>query len=200
MINHWFNLSLELISEYHDGVLNVEEWRPVVGYEGRYEVSDFGRVKSLRYKRQNINAIIKQQLNNSNYLRAELSKRGDRFLVHILVASAFIENPDGLPEVNHVRGIKTDNRRHQLEWSTRSYQQIHAQKVLGFRPDVTGLIKQAQNGRTPIVQINPKTNEKIKLYPSQKEAYTELGLHKDAIYMVLKGKSKQAGGYKWEYA
>ena len=104
-----------------------EEWRPVVGYEGLYEVSSYGRVRSLdRYDERNCfreGRILKLYTSRVGYLRVQLSLNSKKkmYLVHRLVAEAFIPNPDNLPEVNHLDEDKTNNRVENLEFCDRKY-------------------------------------------------------------------------------
>lgn len=102
-----------------------EEWRPIKGYEGLYEVSNMGRVKSL-HAPQGI--ILKQGTYPNGYMGANLSKDGtvNMKLVHRLVAIAFIQNPNNYEEVNHKDGNKKNNTVDNLEWCTRSYNLKHA--------------------------------------------------------------------------
>lgn len=113
-----------------------EEWRDIIGYEGLYQVSNLGRIKSL-YKKvicKNGFRSCKEKIlkNNSygDYNRIQIGKKSKHFLVHRLVAKAFIPNPENKPCVNHINGIKTDNRKENLEWSTYSENTIHAYDVL----------------------------------------------------------------------
>lgn len=195
-MNHYQNVSFEDISEEYNGVLYTEEWVPIKGYNGNYFISTFGRVKSLIQR--NRHKILKQGL-CAGYLRVDLVTKTNHKLVHILVASAFIPNPENKPQVNHLFGIKTDNRAHQLEWSNHSEQQIHAHRVLGYKPNISALLERVEASKTPIRQIDPATNSIVKIFHSQKDACIELGLHKDSIYRVLKNKQQLAGGYKWQY-
>lgn len=118
-----------------------EQWKPVVGYEGIYEVSDLGRVRSLdRTVARNgpqqgqlsvlsvIGGLRRAHVTPKGYLRIQLVKDGDRknWMVHRLVATAFIPNPAALPEVNHKSGDKSDNSVSNLEWVTASGNLIHA--------------------------------------------------------------------------
>lgn len=112
-----------------------EVWREIEGFPG-YKVSDQGRVKSLKYGKER---ILKLELSHKGYYRAALTIEGKtkKVSVHRLVAQAFIPNPLGLPEVNHLKGIKTDNRASELEWSTTEDNQKHAVET-GLSPDITG--------------------------------------------------------------
>lgn len=95
----------------------VEEWRPVVGYEGLYEVSDWGNVRN-RYSK-----VLKAGNNGNGYCYVCLCKNGSKNnnYVHRLVAEAFIPNPDNLPEVNHIDENKSNNAYCNLEWCDRKY-------------------------------------------------------------------------------
>ena len=120
-----------------------EVWKDIPFYEGYYQASNFGRIKSLdrsvckKYDndtRDNfINGlIIKPYLNE--YLYVQLSKNGSikNKLVHRLVASALIENNENKEQINHINGNKEDNNINNLEWCTRSENMIHAYKILGY--------------------------------------------------------------------
>ena len=106
------NLSLENLPN--------EEWRDVVGYEGLYQVSNLGRVKSIgtinNYRRLK---ILSPQINGRKYLQVclfdEQSKRKVK-LVHQLVAQSFIDNPNGYKCIDHINTIKTDNRVENIRW------------------------------------------------------------------------------------
>ena len=102
----------------------MEEWRPIKGYEGLYEVSNLGRVKSLeRYDtlgRKKKERILRGRCNKHGYLSVNLYKNGIEkdFFIHRLVAEAFIPNSNNLPEVDHINTIKDDNRVENLRWAT----------------------------------------------------------------------------------
>lgn len=106
--------------------MNEEIWKPVVGYEGLYEVSSYGRVRSLdRYDSRN--CFRKGELMNffygCGYLKVVFCKNGiaKKYLVHRLVAQAFIPNPDNLPQVNHIDEDKSNNCVENLEWCDSKY-------------------------------------------------------------------------------
>lgn len=100
-----------------------ELWKPVVGYEGKYEVSSFGRVMSLNYSKQGEPAIRKLSLDKDGYLNVTLYSLGKpkTLKVHRLVAQAFLENKSNLPEINHIDENKSNNHVENLEWCSRSY-------------------------------------------------------------------------------
>lgn len=118
----------------------MEQWKDIPGYEGRYQVSDRGDVKSLAFKQRYLlrngqeawrttkERLISRQITNSGYFIVHLYADGLRkaHTVHSLVAKAFIPNPDNLPEVNHRDGRKSNCRVVNLEWTSRSDNKHHA--------------------------------------------------------------------------
>ena len=108
-----------------------EVWRDIEGFEGKYQVSNMGRVKSLTRKVWNYTKpgrILKPGMKENGYLHVSL-RNGDKSEkhahVHRLVANAFIPNPNNLPEVNHKNLNKEDNRVENLEWCTSRYNKAH---------------------------------------------------------------------------
>ena len=108
-----------------NGDLPHEIWRDICGYEGLYKVSNFGRVKSLHFGREK---LLKAGVSNTGYANVSLTKNKTKknFHVHVLVAGAFLPNPEGKREVNHIDGDKTNNRVENLEWVTGSENTRHA--------------------------------------------------------------------------
>ena len=104
----------------------MEEWKSIPGYEGLYEVSNLGRVRSVekcdRFNRKILSKILKPNY-VSGYLRVGMykNKTFKYYLIHRLVAQAFLPNPDNLPQVNHKDEDKSNNRVDNLEWCDRSY-------------------------------------------------------------------------------
>ena len=94
--------------------MRMEIWKPIEGYEGIYEVSNYGRIKSHKYKKER---ILKGCINNKGYYRIALLKDGTetKYYVHRLVAEEFIPNPNNFPCINHKNEIKTDNMVENIE-------------------------------------------------------------------------------------
>jgi hypothetical protein len=117
-----------------------EVWKDIKDYEGHYQVSNIGRVKSLARVveiRKTIfgnkkEIFLKPTKNRKGYLTVKLCKKSDEVcsekskIIHRLVANEFLENPFSKPQVNHINGIKDDNRVENLEWATGSENVIHA--------------------------------------------------------------------------
>lgn len=137
---YYKNTNLDNLSEEFEGIIYHEEWRSISGFP-YYMVSSFGRIKSLPKLKirggrtgnfMTKEKILKQTVvSGTGYLSLTLCNDTgkNQRLVHILVARTFIENIDNLPEVNHKKGIKTDNRVHQLEWNTTSDNQKHSYEI-----------------------------------------------------------------------
>ena len=98
----------------------MEEWKDIKGYEGIYQISNKGRVKSLKFNKENILIPVKQ---NRGYLFVNLCKNGKvkKYLIHRLVAEAFLPNPDNSPQVNHKDENKLNNNVENLEWCSNEY-------------------------------------------------------------------------------
>ena len=112
-----------------------EIWKNIEGYEGYYQISNLGQIRSLDRKLWNGQAfhlrkgkILKSFIRKNGYKNVVLSKNSQlkNFMIHRLVAEIFISNPKNKKDVNHLNGIKIDNRVDNLEWCTRSENQIHA--------------------------------------------------------------------------
>ena len=138
-----------------------EVWKPIAGYEGFYEVSSLGRVRSLdrtvyfrngKGQRDYKGKILRRIYRNDGYPCVNLVKNNyvDKKLIHRLVAQAFIDNPDGLPVVNHISGVKSDCSVGNLEWCTSEDNNRHA-KINGLMHDNTvGLQRINESNRIPV--------------------------------------------------
>lgn len=167
----------------------MEIWSNIKGYEGLYQVSSFGNVKSLGNDKNRRDKLLKPG-NDRGYKFVILSKDGAkrRLQVHRLVASAFLDNPDNLPVVNHKDENPSNNRVDNLEWCTYLYNNTYGTKIE----------KIATSHYKPIYSVNKTTNE-ITYYQSIKNAAELNNICKSNISRCLAGNRKTAGGYKWYY-
>ena len=171
-----------------------EEWRDVKGYEGRYQVSSMGRVKSLERKdclgRTVKERILKPNVVGRGYLRVILYAGGKTrtFFVHRLVCEAFHENPDNKPQVNHINEIKTDNRASNLEWAT-----ARENSNFGSRNERLGKAQSKPVGQYTL------DGDLVKAWQSVNEVQRQTGFSQGNISLAANGKYKQAYGSIWRY-
>lgn len=167
-----------------------EIWRDIEGYEGLYQVSDQGRVKSLGHKLRKSERILKPVVRHDGYQVVGLYAGGKpkTLKVHRLVCQAFHENPENKPQVNHINEIKTDNRASNLEWAT-----ARENSNFGTRTERLG---KAQS--KPVGQWT-KEGELVKIWPSTIEVQKQTGFSQGSISKVANGKRKQAYGFIWKY-
>lgn len=160
---------------------NIEFWKPIIGYEGLYEVSNLGRVKSLNYNNTNQEGMLKPSYQSDGYLNITLCKFGKakRYRIHRLVAEAFIPNPNNYPEVNHIDENKLNNCVENLEWCDRQYNQDYSLSKQVGQYDLNGNL--------------------IKVYKSTREAERQTGYLSGVISYCCIGKIRTAYGYIWKY-
>lgn len=187
-----------------------EIWKSVPGYEGIYEVSNFGKVRSsdrmIIYEngRRHIKKgkLMANIIDGLGYLRVGLSEKGKTITckVHRLVATAFIPNPENKSEVNHISGIKINNRTENLEWCTRSENIKHAFRI-GVKTPGMGMLGKTgikNNLSKQVVQLS-KDNSFIKNYVSMAQIEEITGIPGTNISRACQGKLKTAGGFRWMY-
>ena len=208
-----------------------EIWKDIKGYEGKYMVSNLGRFKSLNYRRTGKEKILEGYPDKDGYLYVQLWKdgKGKNCRINRLVAQAFLENPQNLPEVNHKDEDKTNNRVENLEWCTTQYNikygtgikrraeklkgrklsEEHkkkiAEKLKGRKQSEEHIKKRAEKMTNnlklsiPVIGIN-KVSKLILKFPSLCEASRQLNINQSHIWECCKGKRKSAGGFYWFYA
>lgn len=185
-----------------------EIWKDVVGYEGLYQISNFGRLKHLAFILTNICGVhnVKERLvhphiQNNGYYLCDLYKNNIRknVLLHRIVAEAFIDNPNNYSFVNHINSIRTDCRCVNLEWCTKSYNTKYSYDTTNRKIKMNWK-KGKDNANSKAVIMLDKNNNYIKRFECIMDIQRELGILYNSIVNCLKGRSKTSGGYKWIYA
>ena len=167
----------------------MEIWKDIKGYEGLYQISSHGRVKSLfRYKK-----ILKPALQTKGYFYVSLCKPNKNFTIHRLVAEAFIPNPDNLPCVNHKDEDKTNNHVDNLEWCTYEYN-------LNFGTRNERISESLLNHTNTSKKVYQYTldGKFIKEWKSTNECGRN-GYNQGTVSSCCRGKIKTHRGYKWSY-
>ena len=181
-------------------------WKPVVGYEGLYEVNNYCQIKSLNYNKTGKEKILATHKNDLNYFKVALYKNSVKkyYYIHVLGSKAFLPNPDSLPYVNHKDCNPANNYIHinkdgsvdpaksNLEFCTQSYNINYADRNE----------KVADKLGKPVLQYS-LSGDFIKEYKSASEAERQTGVSIASISMCCTGKRKVAGtkevSYIWRY-
>lgn len=175
-----------------------EIWKDIKGYEGKYQVSNLGRVRSLKYRMSNCVKVMSPQNNGKGYyfigLRNKTNKR-QHYYIHRLVYETFVGPIPSNMEINHIDCDPSNNalsnlmlatRKENLYWGDHSVKQSISQK----------------NNKVTSKSVAQYTIDNIflKEYPSQKEAERQTGIRSSNISMCCSGKILTAGGFKWIYS
>lgn len=186
-----------------------EIWKDVIGYEGLYQISNLGKVKSLdRYIFKDrwsgfhyYGKILKPQI-TCGYPTVKLSKnkKYKSCSIHRLIAIHFIPNPENKPQVNHINSIRNDNRIENLEWVTAQENIIHGYKY-GYMKSpkaMTGRFGKDNPKSVPVLKISID-NDILHEYDSIHCANRDTNISIGNIHSVCNSKRKTAGGFKWRY-
>lgn len=184
-----------------------EIWKDIEGYEGYYQVSNMGRVKSLdrevrvwnrfEYTNRRLKSkIIACRIDAHGYLSVHLHKNKHCKVVEIqrLVANAFIPNPENKPQVNHIDGNKQNNCVSNLEWNTCSENMLHA-----YKNKLANARRGKDNSLSKQVIQYDKNMREIANYGSAWEASRKTGYSQTSISDCCRKKQKNAHGYIWRY-
>lgn len=163
---------------------STESWRPVDGWP-QYEVSDFGNIRHIRTRKP-----VGQWLNDQGYAIARFSQPRKMVRVHRLVAAAFVPNPEGRPEVNHLDGQKANNVAHNLEWVTSRGNREHAWAI-GLRDRSDLPIKRGES--------NPQAKLTVVLVDQARKRHAagetikglarEYGVHSKTMRSAIRGET-----------
>ena len=183
---------------------NKEIWKDVIGYEGIYQISNFGNLKSFKNKKSGI--ILKQTNKKGGYFSVVLCFNDKiRYTrIHRLVAESFIPNPEEKKHVNHIDGNKQNNNVYNLEWNTPKENVNHA---LSLHPNILKGIKNYNQKVRPKKIIQKDFNDNIiEVFDNAKEASQKTGICQRNILQVASKTEykpnryrKQAGGFKWNF-
>lgn len=162
-----------------------EIWKDVKGFEGLYQVSSFGMVKSLPKNGRKAKILVPIK-DRGGYYYTHLCKNGKcaAYKMHRLVALTFLPNPHSFQTVNHVDGDKTNNRVNNLEWCSLHYNLWHERNILKI------------TGRVPKKVLCVETGE---IFNTAKDAANNVKVCKQMISFACCGRRKTAGGYHWRY-
>ena len=182
-----------------------EIWKDVVGYDGRYQVSDKGNVRSVARKdsigRKCGGRMLKPTYDKDGYLRVNLCKNGKqktRF-IHRLVAGAFIPNPNGYSEINHRDENKVNNYANNLEWCTREHNVNHGTLIERSAQARSKKVKATNIETNEVITFNSTVEAGRKGYDQGGVTKACRGVYKGRAGKLVGGDGRTYRGYKWEY-
>lgn len=169
----------------------MEIWKDIVGYDGKYQISNRGNVKSLKQKKEHNEYLLKPFATKKGYLRVSLSKNNKykQPLIHRLVATYFLENKNNCNEVNHKDENKQNNCVENLEWCDRKYNVLYG----------TAKNREAKTKHKYYVNQYDLKGNFIKTWNSLKEIEKNTHYNKNNIQQNCLGNTKTAYGFIWKY-
>ena len=180
----------------------MEIWKDIKGYEGLYQVSNMGRIKSLNYRRTGEEGLLSGKPNSGGYLIVNLSKNKKRksFYIHKLVAENFLPNPKNLPEVNHIDENKENNTVYNLEWCDRKYNNNYGSRMERVSVSLKG--KKHKKHKKPKLKKQILCVETGKIFDTSQDVIDKMFNGKgnsSTIRANSRGKTKSAYNYHFVY-
>lgn len=182
-----------------------EIWKDIEGYEGLYQVSNLGNVKSLNYRHHGGTSNLHQYRLPQGYMVVHLYKDNKKKMhyVHRLVGQAFLDNPQNLPEINHINENQSDNSVENLEWCSSKYNTNYS-RVKHPERYFTSINGKRTNKKTKysnfVINQLAKDGTIIKQWNNISEIVRTTEFKHSAIVRCCKDNRKTACGYKWEFA
>lgn len=178
----------------------MEIWKDIDGYNGDYQISNFGRVKSLKHKTPK---IMRLKTNNKGYKWVALISNGKQgnFLVHRLVASHFLPNENNFPIINHIDENPANNNVDNLEWCTYSYNTKKSTKFYDHYRELkkSPRTKNSKHKDTARGVCQLSNGQVIKKFKNSLEVKNICGFDQSFILSVCRNKRKSAYGYQWQF-
>lgn len=197
------SFTIDTLVQWYCEYYSIEVWRTIPGFDGLYEASTLGRIRSLNYRKEPSRIeVLKLCVTNDGYKRVNLYKHNKQksYWVHILVAKTFLPNPFNLPQINHKDENPSNNAIFNLEWCTPKHNCNWGTR--NTRQGITQKANASNNKRYFATLQLTKDGELIKEWVSANEAANTLGINVSNIVRCCNHKPnyKTAGGYKWEYS
>ena len=165
----------------------IEEWKDIAGYDGVYQVSNCGRIRSFKKWHNSNMRILKPAIAKKGYLMVSLSFKGKvkHCNIHRLVAEAFLDNPNHYDQINHINENKTDNNVDNLEWCSSSYNMTYGTRAIRHSIKIS----------KPVICLETG----VVYDSSAKASRLNPPIRQGNITLCCQHKNKSAGGFHWEY-
>lgn len=196
------DITVDMLAQWYTEHYRIEVWKDIPGFEGLYQASTLGRIRSLNYRKvPGRIAVLSLFTQKDGYQRVNLHKglQQKSYWVHILIAKTFLPNPLGLSQVNHKDENPSNNSVFNIEWCSPKHNCNWGTRNL--RQSATYNLNKPNNGIVKATIQLTKDNAIVKEWASANDAANALGIHVSNIVRCCNHEQhyKTAGGYRWEY-